>query len=196
MPLVRRDPALTVFSDPDLSGAAAFLYSEKFVNDYIRLSSGLYLDAPLKGMRGTSSDDPNIMLSTIRVSPDAIMYDEEIFDILYAVVRSQAQLIRENIGNPADNFPLALESLYWSGNMRLRFRSPRFAHLIDPELILGSLSMVDDMGVSGFKASFIAGVNRQLNSPHESVDPSIRVKLDTTLLRVAMARSYEAFRRD
>lgn len=179
-----RAPVLAVFSDPDLSGAAEFLYNEEFVGSSIRLAVGIHLDAPVKGMRGSSPDDPRIMLSTIRVLPATLQYDPEVFDILYSVVCAQAQLIRGNIGNPADNFPLALEPISKLGDIRFRFRSPRFKNLIDPELILGSLSMVDDMGVDGFEASFLSGVDRQLNSPHENVDPTIQADLNAILRSV------------
>lgn len=150
MSITYQSPLAPVFTNPELAPTAQFLYEN--ITDSHYLTRGLALDIPWKGVRGSSQGDPKIMLSTISLFSH-LRTDAEL-DLAFQVVRSQAQIIRNNIANQEDEFMLVYEATPHMGEEFIRFRSPRFADRILNSQVVAVLSEIDEIDERIFRDSF------------------------------------------
>lgn len=150
MTLSRLSPLTPVFTDPELAPAAQFLYENGLRSH--PLTNGLTLEKPSKGVRGSSAGDPKIMLSTIALS--SYLVTGETLNLAFQVVRSQAQIIRNNIADQGEEFMLVYEERPAVAEECIRFRSPRFENRILHSHVVATLSEIDEMDENSFRDAF------------------------------------------
>lgn len=160
MSITYQSPLLPVFTNPELAPAAQFLYEN--ITDSHPLTRALMLYIPWKSVRGSSKGDPRIMLSTVSLLSN-LCTDAQL-DLAFQVVRSQAQIIRNNIANQEDEFMLVYEGVPQMSETWLRFRSPRFSDRILNSQVVAVLSEIDEIDESVFRDSFKRAALRDASS--------------------------------
>lgn len=160
MTLSRLSPLTPVFTDPELAPAAQFLYENSLRSH--PLTNCLTLEKPSKGVRGSSAGDPKVMLSTISLS--SYLMTDETLNLAFQVVRSQAQIIRNNIADQEEEFMLVYEERPSAAEERIRFRSPRFEDRILHSHVVAILSEIDEIDEDIFRDAFERAAARYENS--------------------------------
>lgn len=160
MSITHQSPLAPVFTNTELATTAQFLY-ENLTSSH-SLAPGFTLEVPGKGVRGSSEGDPRIMLSTISLLPH-LRTDAQL-NLAFQVVRSQAQIIRNNIADQSEEFMLVYDENPTLREESIRFRSPRFADRILHSQVVAILSEIDEIDEEIFRDAFKRAVLRYANN--------------------------------
>lgn len=149
-------PLIPIFTDPSLSSAAEMLGT--FISVFHELTPAVMLEEPRKSIRGSGKGDTKIMLPTISLDPDETTEDD--LDLVFHVLKTQVQIIREHVANPDEEFMLVYESNDVQSVDSMRFRSPRFADRIPHSHVIAILPEFDEIDECVFANAFDRAVIR------------------------------------